>query len=60
MQNHKDERSAPGKPAGIQAQAVNQSVKGLSIVRLSLTSSGYKQESPEVKRIDELITKYKK
>jgi hypothetical protein len=35
----------------------NQAVKGLSIIRLSLTKSGFKSESPEVRKIDDLIKK---
>jgi hypothetical protein len=62
MEKHdeKNKNAVPVQGNSSLEKTVNQSVKGLSIVRLSLTKAGYKHDSAEVKRIDELIMKHSK
>jgi hypothetical protein len=67
--NKKENTSAPLRGVYIPDKSINhspvpvkvlsESVKGLSIVRQSLTKSGFKEDSKEVGRIDYLITKHR-
>ena len=46
------------KPDTVKTESTEQ-YNGLCIVRNSLLSSGYKEQSPEVKAVDDLLKKHK-